>query len=166
MSAVFGTLLGDLVYMMAAVSGLAALLAATPTLFTVVQWGGIAYLCRFGWILLRNTTEHDVTGEVNTGGVWAAFRQAFAVGLTNPKVIIFFLSFFPLFMTTGTRPATLGVMMIHVTLISMLYQFSLVLIGDRVSRRMSGMKRARLITRRLAGAALIGFGVKLAIDNG
>ncbi len=68
-------------------------------------------------------------------------------------------------MTAGIRPVTLGVMMAHVTLIGLMYQTFLVVAGDRLSRRLSGMKRTRLLIKRLAGAALIGFGVKLAFDN-
>jgi len=160
-----GTLAGDLVYMTAAVSGLAALLTANPALLSVVQWGGIAYLCRFGWTLLRASTGNAAAMSAYAGSGWPAFRQAFAVGLTNPKAIIFFLSFFPLFMTAGSRPATLGIMMAHVTLICLLYQTCLVLVGDRIARRLCGMRRVRLFIRRLAGTALIGFGVKLAFDN-
>jgi threonine/homoserine/homoserine lactone efflux protein len=166
MGAVFGTLAGDLVYMTAAVSGLAALLSANPALFSVVQWAGIAYLCRFGWNLLRvpQSAEYAAVNSV-TGKCLVAFRQALTVGLTNPKVIIFFLSFFPLFMTTDTSPGTLGVMMLHVTLISLLYQTGLVLLGDRVVRRLSGMQQVCHHARRLTGVTLIGFGVKLALDN-
>jgi leucine efflux protein len=165
MGAVFGTLLGDLVYMVAAVSGLAALLAAQPELFSFVRWAGILFLCRFGWNLLRTVSTGDCDAAPEAGGYWTAFRRAFAVGLTNPKVVIFFLSFFPLFMTAGTRPGTLGVMMLHVTLISLVYQTFLVIVGDRLARQLSGMQRVCLYARRLAGIAMIGFGVRLAFDN-
>jgi len=165
MGAVFGTLAGDLVYMTAAVTGLAALLAANPAIFSVVRWAGIVYLCRFGWNLMCAATNDDSSGAEGARGGWLAFRRAFAVGLTNPKVVVFFLSFFPLFMTAGTGPGTLGVMMLHVTLICMLYQISLVLVSDSVVRRLSERNRVGLLVRRLAGVALIGFGIKLAFNN-
>ncbi len=164
MGAVFGTLVGDLVYMVAAVSGLAALLAANPALFSAVQWAGIAYLLRFGWNLLR-TAGNDAAGTQSAAGTRQAFRQAFAVGLTNPKVIMFFMAFFPLFMTTDTKPVKLVVMMAHVSLICLLYQTCLVLVGDRVARRLSGVRYVRLFAARLTGAALIGFGLKLALSK-
>lgn len=55
MAAVFGTLAGDFIYMLAAVLGVAAILTANHVLFSVLQWTGIAYLCRLGWVLLRAT---------------------------------------------------------------------------------------------------------------
>ncbi len=75
MGAVFGTLAGDLVYMTAAVSGLAALMAANPALFSVVRWGGVAYLCRFGWNLLRAAADN---GTARAGDAGAAAGLPFA----------------------------------------------------------------------------------------
>jgi leucine efflux protein len=165
LGAVFGTLAGDLVYMLAALSGLAALLAASPALFSFLQWAGIAYLCRLGWNLLRVAVPGDVPDAQPIMGVGKSFRQAFTVGLTNPKVIMFFMAFFPLFMTAETKPATLVVMMAHVSLICLVYQTCLVLIGDGLARRLCRVRQLRLIATRLAGVALIGFGVKLAFNN-
>jgi threonine/homoserine/homoserine lactone efflux protein len=165
MGAVCGTLLGDLVYMTAAVSGLAALLVAQPELFSLVRWVGILMLCRIGWKLQRASVA-DTHDDVNVAGDgWTALRRAFMVGLTNPKVVLFFMSFFPLFMAAGTGPGTLVVMMLHVSLICLLYQTCLVMVGDRLARRLSGLQRLRGYARRLAGIALIGFGVRLAIER-
>jgi leucine efflux protein len=165
MGAVFGTLLGDLVYMTAAVSGLAALLAAQPELFSLVRWGGILLLCRIGWNLLRAAAANNHDDVPGAGDSWPALRQAFMVGLTNPKVVLFFMSFFPLFMTVGTGPGTLAIMMLHVSLICLLYQAGLVVIGNRLARRLSGMQRVCGYARRLTGIAMIGFGVRLAITG-
>lgn len=55
-------------------------------------------------------------------GPGSHFRQAFAVSLTNPKVMLFFVAFFPLFLRPGASLLTLGIMMLHVTVLSLLYQ--------------------------------------------
>jgi threonine/homoserine/homoserine lactone efflux protein len=163
--AVVGTLAGDLVYMIAAATGLAALLTASPLFFNAMQWAGIAYLCRCGWQLLRAANGDAGTGDVALKCGWRSFRQALGVGLTNPKVILFFLAFFPLFMNVDTRPVTLGVMVAHVSLICIVYQTCLVLAGDRVARWLARVPGARVIASRLAGMALIGFGVRLAFGS-
>ena len=93
------------------------------------------------------------------------FRQAFAVSLTNPKVVLFFVAFFPLFLRVDATPITLGAMMAHVTVISFLYQLGLVLIGNAAARALSSLPVARTAATRLAGLALIGFGVKLALST-
>lgn len=165
MGVVFGTLSGDFVYMLAAVLGLAAILAATPALFAAMQWLGIAYLCWIGIKLLREPPAQDAAEEGARPGAGFYFRRGFAVALTNPKAIMFFMAFFPLFMRPGAGALTLVSMMLHVTLICLLYEILLVLIGNYVARLLSNLRAARLIANRLAGMALIGFGLKLALDN-
>ncbi len=165
MKAVFGTLSGDFLYMLAAVLGLAAILSAYPGVLESAQWIGVAYLCWLGLKLIRTSVQDqpDETSPEHKG--WAWYRQALAVGLTNPKVIMFFMAFFPLFLSSESTPMTLLTLMVHVSAISCLYQTSLVLVGNAVSRRLSRWQYAKVIATRLAGIALIGFGVKLALNN-
>ena len=165
MGAVLGTLFGDFVYMAAAVLGLAAILEAYPSVLSAMQWTGVAYLCWMGWNLLRAPAGDLPVDEAKSPGGWIYFRQAFAVSLTNPKVVMFFMAFFPLFLAPGSTPATLVRMMLHVTGISLAYQAGMVLIGNAAARKLSRLKHARLMARRLAGVALIGFGIKLALNN-
>ncbi len=165
MKAVFGTLSGDFIYMLAAVLGLAAILSAYPNILASAQWIGVAYLCWIGWKFLRaSVADHPTDATLEQNG-WAYFRQALAVSLTNPKVIMFFMAFFPLFLSTESTSVTLLTLMVHVTAISLLYQTSLVIVGNAAARRFSRWQYARLIATRLAGVALIGFGVKLAFNN-
>lgn len=163
--AVLGTLGGDFVYMLAAILGLAAVLSSYPGILAGAQWVGVDYLCWLGWKLLRAPVTVQPTDTSTYQGGWLYFRQAFAVSLTNPKVIMFFMAFFPLFLSSDSQPVTLVAMMLHVTIISFLYQGGLVLIGNAVARRLARWRHARLIAPRLAGVALIGFGVNLALNN-
>lgn len=165
LGAVLGTLGGDFLYMLGAVAGLAAVMKANSILFEALQWFGAAYLCWMGIQLLRakvRTAGADV--EPQRSG-WIYFRQAFAVSLTNPKVILFFVAFFPLFLRAESSAATLFVMMAHVTLLSFLYQIVLVVAGNAVVKRMRSFPFARQLATRLAGIALIAFGMKLAASN-
>jgi leucine efflux protein len=163
--AVLGTLLGDFIYMVAAVLGLAAVMQANPILFEALQWFGAAYLVWMGIQLLR-TRFADVGAipEPTLSG-WTYFRQACAVSLTNPKVILFFVAFFPLFLRAEASGTTLVAMMLHVTLLSFLYQAALVLVGNAVAARLKSLPFARRLATQLAGIALIGFGFKLAASN-
>ena len=163
--AVMGTLVGDFVYMVAAVVGLAAVMNANPLLFRALQWFGVAYLCWIGVQLLRARLAGAGTAPDSRKSAWVYFRQAFVVSLTNPKVVLFFVAFFPLFLRVDASPITLGAMMAHVTVISFLYQTGLVLIGNAVARTLSSLPVVRTVATRVAGLALIGFGVKLALSN-
>ena len=162
MSAVLGTLLGDFVYMSSAVLGLATILSAYPRILGSAQWIGVVYLCWIGLKFLRasgNLQSSEVTPKKSN---WSFFTQALAVCLTNPKAIMFFMAFFPLFLRTYSSSSTLVVMMLHVTLISLFYQTCLVLVGEAIAKYISRWKYSKIIAMRLAGIGLIGFGIKLA----
>jgi threonine/homoserine/homoserine lactone efflux protein len=163
--AVFGTIAGDFVYMLAAVLGLAAVLAAYPQVLATAQWLGIAYLCWLGIKLLRAPTSADAEPSSVRPAGCRHFREAFAVSLTNPKVVMFFMAFFPLFLRPGASASTLVAMMLHVTAISLAYQMALVLAGNAAARRLARWPLARRVATRLAGIALIGFGARLALDR-
>lgn len=164
-AAVLGTLCGDFVFMLAAVLGLAAILQANPSLFLALQWFGAVYLVGMGVQLLRSQHVPPEPLPQRPRSALLHFRQAFMVSLTNPKVILFFVSFFPLFLRPGASVAALIIMMLHVTVLSLIYQGGLVLVGNRVAWSLRSLPSARRIGTRLAGVALIGFGIKLASDN-
>ncbi|HOE42804.1 MAG TPA: LysE family transporter [Rhodoferax sp.] len=165
LGAVLGTLVGDFIFMVAAVAGLAAFMNANPYLFRGLQWFGAGYLCWLGLQLLRAPVDKGESAAEPGKTGWVYFRQACLVSLTNPKVMLFFVAFFPLFMRPGASGATLVAMMAHVTLISLVYQACIVLVGNAVARRLASIASARRLATRVAGIALLGFGIKLAAAN-
>lgn len=165
LGAVFGTLLGDFVFMIAAILGLAAIMQQNPVLFELLQYFGAAYLCWLGVGLLRAKIEPE-TGKIEPKkSAFVYFKQAFFVSITNPKVMLFFVAFFPLFLRPDATKVTLVAMIVHVSLISLLYQALLVLLGNSLALKLKAFPLARKIATRLAGIALIAFGIKLAINN-
>jgi len=163
--AVLGTLLGDFIYMVAAVLGLAAVMQANPLIFQALQWFGAAYLCWMGIQLLRSRGLPETAQAESQRSGWTYFRQACAVSLTNPKVMLFFVAFFPLFLRVDAAGGTLLAMMLHVTVLSFLYQAGLVLAGNAVAAKLKAWPFARKLATQLAGVALIAFGLKLAASN-
>jgi leucine efflux protein len=165
MGAVGGTLAGDMLFMLAAVLGLAAALAAHPQVLAALQWIGIAYLCWIGAQLLFSKATPASSTEVKQQSGWAFFREGFLVCLTNPKAIMFFMAFFPLFMTEHSTGFTLAVMMLHVSLLSLAWQSLLVLAGNAAARHLGHIPGLRQLALRLAGLALLGFGIRLALSD-
>jgi threonine/homoserine/homoserine lactone efflux protein len=164
LKAVTGTLAGDFIFMAAAVAGLAAVLKANIMLLQVLQWFGAAYLCWSGIRLMLSKAEEGGSGSAPPPE-WIHFKQALAVSLTNPKVVLFFVAFFPLFLSAGSSLGTLVALMAHVTLISLLYQIALVLVGNELASRLRRMPTVRTAAKRLAGVAMIAFGARLALNS-
>jgi threonine/homoserine/homoserine lactone efflux protein len=163
MAAVAGTLAGDALWMFGAVLGLAALLRIYPGVFGALQMAGVAYLCWIGLQLLRAPAPSAAPQTVRNP--WAGFRQALTVCITNPKAMLFFVAFFPLFLDASAGPGTLAALLLHVTGLSLLYQTALVLAGHWVARRLADQTWLTQLLRRLCGIALVGFGIRLALDN-
>lgn len=165
MAAVMGTLVGDMVWMLGAALGLAAVMKANPMIFTALQWFGVGYLLWMAWGLLRSGRSVLSETEVKPIGAWRYMWQAALVSLTNPKVMLFFVAFFPQFLGEQASNTTLMAMIAHVTLISLLYQTGLVLVGNTVAQKLKNWPMAQVWAKRLAGVALIGFAAKLAWNN-
>lgn len=162
MAAVLGTIAGDFLFMVAAAAGLAAIMRTHPLVFQGLQWAGVAYLLWLGAQLIRTRPSAQDQERERDRSPWVYFRRAFMVSLTNPKVILFFVAFFPLFLKPAASPVTLAVMMLHVTVLSLLYQSALVLIGNALALRLATFPSARLLATRCAGLALVGLSIQLA----
>lgn len=94
----YWTLLGNrasfVLHLFFALAGITAVLARFPALFSSVRLAGALYLIYLGvrWFRTRVAPRGP---EAFSGGSRAAFRRGFISNLTNPKVSLFFLSFFP-----------------------------------------------------------------------
>ncbi|MFT4248892.1 MAG: LysE family transporter [Pseudomonas sp.] len=163
-TALAGLLLGDQVLMWLAVAGVAALLKANPLLFHGVQYLGAAYLAWVGLQLLRRPAGGAGMVALRPGHY---FRQGLLVTLLNPKAIVFYMAFFPLFIDPATQRGlpTFATMSALILAISVGYCSLLVLLGHALTRRLAQHPHAGTWLRRGAGVFLIGFGVRLGASG-
>ena len=158
-----GLMLGDWLLMIAAMLGVAALLMAHPLLFKAVQYLGVAYLIWVGVQLLRAKEEPATLLPIGPG---TYFRQGFLITAINPKAIVFYMAFFPLFIDPARYEgaATLAAMGVTVSVLTLAYGSLLVLGGHWVSQRLRAHRGVGRWLSRAAGVALIGFGARLATE--
>ncbi len=160
-AATFGLIVGDQVLMWLAVAGVAALLAANPVLFKAVQYLGAAYL---GWIGLKLLFAR---GEGGASPIRIEprhyARQAFLITLLNPKAIIFYMAFFPLFVDPAHHQGMVTFVAMAATIAAITAAYCLLLcafaraVSDQVRRHRTLAKALE----KLAGVFLIGFGIRL-----
>ena len=164
LAATFGVMAGDQVLMWAAVAGVAALLTAYPAAFAAVQWLGAAYLAWLGWKML---TAKPGDAPVLNIRPKQYFQQAFTITLLNPKAIVFYMAFFPLFVDPAKHQGllTFGAMAATVALLTFLYGLGAVLLTYFLAARMRANPAIARVLEKLAGVFLIGFGVKLALSK-
>ncbi|MEP7140770.1 MAG: LysE family translocator [Caldimonas sp.] len=164
LAATFGLIAGDQVLMWLAVAGVAALLAAYPPAFRGVQWLGAGYLA---WLGLRLLLARPGAAPVLKFRAGDYFRQTLAITLLNPKAIVFYMAFFPLFVDP-TRPAgvaTFAAMAATIAALTFLYGLGVTLLTHRLAERMRADPRIGRWLGKLAGVFMIGFGVRLALSR-
>jgi threonine/homoserine/homoserine lactone efflux protein len=161
-----GIMLGDWLLMIAAMLGVAAILQAHPAVFKAVQWLGVAYLVWVGLQLVfaKQGSANATILPVEHGKF---FRQSFFITLINPKAIVFYMAFFPLFIDPSVNDdpsllvRTFLAMAVSISVITLFYGGALVLVGNAIARAFSRNRTVGRIATKLAGVCLIGFGVKL-----
>ncbi|MDK4705847.1 LysE family translocator [Rhizobium sp. CNPSo 4062] len=104
---VLGTTLGVVVHTCLVAFGISALITASPVAFTVLKTGGAAYLLWLAIQAIRFGSSLSVKKVDTVGGTpFANISNGFWVNLLNPKVIIFFMTFLPQFVTAGDPAVT------------------------------------------------------------
>lgn len=94
-----GVLLGFVVHLLAAAFGLTALLMAVPLAFDAIRLAGAAYLLWLAWQAVKpGGVAPFQARELPVDGPSKLFRMGFVTNLLNPKVAMFYLSFFPQFL--------------------------------------------------------------------
>jgi len=164
LAATLGVMAGDQALMWMAVAGVAALLVAYPAAFSAVQWVGAGYLAWLGWKML--TAKPGAKPVLNIRPR-QYFQQALAITLLNPKAIVFYMAFFPLFVDPAKHQGllTFGAMAVTVALLTFLYGLTAVLLTHFLAERMRANPVIARTLEKLAGVFLIGFGIKLAISK-
>lgn len=159
-----GVIVADQVLMWLAVAGVSALLAAHPTLFHAVQYLGVAYLGWLGWRMLR---AQPGDAPVMKMASRQYFRQGALITLLNPKAIVFYMAFFPLFVDPAQHRGvlTFAVMAATVAALTALYTVVMVLLTSRMAQRLRANPTVVRVLNKTAGVFLIGFGLKLAISK-
>jgi threonine/homoserine/homoserine lactone efflux protein len=164
LAATFGVIAGDQVLMWAAVAGVAALLTAYPTAFSAVQWLGAAYLA---WLGLKMLLAKPGAKPILNIEPHHYLKQAGLITLLNPKAIVFYMAFFPLFVDPARHQGllTFAVMAATIAVLTFAYGLIVVLLTHHLAERMRANPFIGRALEKVAGMFLLGFGIKLAISK-
>ena len=154
------------VHATASALGLSLILATSAEAFTVVKFAGAAYLTYLGIRTIRDSLRPVVEPGVAAGrarSARAAFAQGWLSNILNPKVALFYLTFLPQFISSGDNVLAKSLLLagIHAVLGLIwlpLYAYAI----DRLGALIRG---ARRWLERASGTALIGLGVRLALER-
>ena len=123
-----------------------------------------------GGVLARTGLPGDKVGDVLAGCVSQAgeqganiARQALLITVLNPKAIVFYMAFFPLFIDPATHRGlpTYAAMALTIAVITAVWCLTLCAFAERIAAKVRAHRRAGLVLQRLAGVCMIGFGLRL-----
>ena len=162
--AAVGCTLGTLPHVLAAITGLAALLHTSAVAFQIVKYAGVAYLLYMAWNTLRDTGALAVEAETSPRSARQVIVSGVLVNILNPKLTIFFLAFLPQFIAPGST-SVLG-SMLWLSAVFMAVTF-VVFVGYGLfaaAVRDHVISRPRVLTwvRRVFGGAFVALGARLA----
>ncbi|THG33327.1 LysE family translocator [Naasia lichenicola] len=165
--AAFGCTLGVLPHMIAAITGLAAILNASAIAFQTIKWLGVGYLLFLAWQTIRDRSAIQVDETATPVSAWRVIRTAVVINLLNPKLTIFFFAFLPQFVPAGDPDGTLQ--MVVLSLVFMLVTFVVFALYGVFAATMRNrvLRRPRVVAwmRRTFAATYVLLAGRLALES-
>jgi threonine/homoserine/homoserine lactone efflux protein len=162
--AAFGCTLGIVPHMLAAITGLAAILHTSAVAFEVIKYLGVAYLLWMAWQTLRETGALSVEADRQPKSAMKVIVESILINILNPKLSIFFFAFLPQLVPAESDGALMqmlglsGVFMLVTFVVFALYGLF------AAAMRAHVISRPAIMTwmRRTFAAAFVLLGVRLA----
>jgi threonine/homoserine/homoserine lactone efflux protein len=165
--AAFACTLGIVPHLVAALTGLAALLHTSALAFEIVKYAGVAYLLYMAWQSLREKGALRIDDNTDARSVRQVLVDGILINLLNPKLSIFFVAFLPQFISAGEEHVLArmlelsGVFMLATFIIFSLYGLFAAAMRDKVV----GSPRVMAWMRRTFSAAFVALGARLALQQ-
>ncbi|MFD3511280.1 LysE family translocator [Nocardia sp. NPDC058666] len=168
-----GISLGCLVWAIASLAGLTALLAASTLAYNAVRVAGAAYLMWLGYSALRKTLFHsrsrgvaesDTSTAPTSSGGFAALRAGALTNLLNPKVGVFYISLLPQFLPVGPNSLRWGMLLVAIHLAVTFIWYPTLIWSAAKARTWLQRPHVRRWLDRVTATILIGLGIKLAAE--
>ncbi|WP_255771250.1 LysE family translocator [Pseudarthrobacter sulfonivorans] len=172
-AAALGITTGLMAWGIAAAVGVSALLAASELAYRILSMAGAAYMVWLGASLLWKSRTKGLAAEGPAAVELPAssgrqFLRGWLTGtgtnLLNPKVGVFYIATIPQFIPAGTSPLLMGVLLAGMHCVLGLVWLSALIVGTGFASKWLKGRRSVQIIDRITGTALVGFGVKLALE--
>lgn len=165
--AALGCTLGVVPHMVAAITGLAAILNASAIAFQTIKWLGVAYLVYLAWQTLRDRSLIDVEKSPAPVSFWRTIRTAVLINLLNPKLTIFFLAFLPQFVPAGSANSTGHMVMLSLVFMALTFIVFAIYGVFAATMRTQVISRPRVMAwlRRTFAATYVLLAGRLALES-
>lgn len=165
--AAVGCTLGVVPHMIAAITGLAAILNASAMAFETIKWIGVAYLLFLAWQTVRDRSLMQPDGQAVPVSMGRVIRTAVLINLLNPKLTIFFFAFLPQFVPAGAPGGTLQMVVLSLVFMAVTLVVFAAYGVFAASMRTQVLSRPRVMTwlRRSFAATYVLLAGRLALES-
>lgn len=164
-----GVVCGFLFHIILVSFGLTAILFAVPFAYTVLKALGVIYLLYLAWQAVKPGSKglFETRKDLAADGTRKLFRMGFFTNVLNPKVAVFYLSFFPQFIKPANGSVLLQSLELGVTqmLISFTVNFLIVLSAARVAAQFARKPQWVRIQKWFMASVLTALAAKMALDK-
>lgn len=163
-----GASTGLLVHTALVAVGLSALLATSMTAFTVLKVVGCLYLLWLAYDAIKNGSSFSVEGaQRRSERVVSVYLKGLWINLLNPKIIVFFVTFLPQFVSANDPHATARLLFLGASFVVIAAPVcaALILSADRIAGFLKRSPRATRLVDWLFAVVLGGFAVKLLLTR-
>lgn len=168
-----GVALGSCTHAIASTLGLTALITASPVMFTAIKYIGASYLMFLGGKMLLGTfiSKKDrgdaAPQNIRKVSAYRLLSRGFITTLTNPKVLLFFISFFPQFVTPEGEQHAASFLLLGLTyaFIAFLTDVTFAILAGSTAGAVAGNRKLQNLLDRIVGATFIALGVRLALTR-
>ena len=166
---VIGISLGVLVWGVAAAIGLSALLTASKLAYDILRTAGAIYLIWMGlnfiWKTKKSRSSETATEIELSASIVSAFKRGLITNLLNPKVGVFYMAVLPQFIPEGYSALLAGFLLSLVHVIEGIIWYSALIWGTKILRTWLQRASVRIWMDRITGTVLIGFGLRVALNQ-
>ncbi|UPR46451.1 LysE family translocator [Vibrio splendidus] len=163
---VLGVSCGFFFHAFISANGISLLLSNTPMAFEGLKWAGVLYLVWLGYNHFRAAlrAQEGVLSVVSASGskLYHQFLKGLLTNLLNPKIVLFYLSIFPQFVTTDTIVSD-SLMLGGIQAIVVSTWFLVVILMADTFKRLLVQKRTSQIMNMVCGVLFVGFSIQLAL---
>lgn len=168
--AAVGCTLGIVPHMVAAITGLAALLHTSALAFQILKYLGVAYLLYMAWSTLRDKGALTVEEETAPPSVAKVISSGILINILNPKLTLFFFAFLPQFVSTHEPSASLR--MLELSAVFMLLTFVVFVVfvaygvfAALVRKHITSRPRVMTWMRRVFAGSFVVLSARLALTD-
>ena len=165
----FGIMCGVWIWGIGAALGISALLVTSKSAYLVLKIIGAGYLLYLGLKMIwesRIINSESITARIEEKKDFRkTFNKAFLITFTNPKNGAFYVAILPVFLPEGMPAFFGGLILSTIHNLCCLVWFTMMIYGANFAKETLRKPNVQKIVERVSGIALIGFGIKLAMEK-